>query len=119
MNNPDLKYDINPFVCFGEHNRSGLLESEDDISTGLFMCYFIKLKEFTTKPHRKANSPYFKVFTTETEIKVNRVVKGGGGGAPNHESLADFPSNHESRTFFRVFHESRIKLVSLNKLWFN
>ena len=61
----DLKYDINPFVCFGEHNRSGLLESEGDISTGLFMCYFIKLKEFTAKPH-------FKVFTTETEIKVKR-----------------------------------------------
>ena len=54
------------------HNRSGLLESEGDISTGLFMCYFIKLKEFITKPHRKANSPYFKVFTTETEIKVKR-----------------------------------------------
>ena len=53
MNNPDLKYDINPFVCFGKHNRSGLLESEGDISTGLFMCYFIKLKEFTTKPHRR------------------------------------------------------------------
>ena len=51
MNNPDLKYDINRFVCFGEHNRSGLLESEGDISTGLFMCYFIKLKEFTTEPH--------------------------------------------------------------------
>ena len=49
MNNPDLKYDINPFACFGEHNRSGLLESEGDISTGLFMCYFIKLKEFTAK----------------------------------------------------------------------
>ena len=72
MNNPDLKYDINPFVCFGEHNRSGLLESEGDISTGLFMCYFIKLKEFTAKPHGKANSPHFKVFTTETEIKVKR-----------------------------------------------
>ena len=72
MNNPDLKYDINRFVCFGEHNRSGLLESEGDISTGLFMCYFIKLKEFTTEPHRKANSPRFKVFTTETEIKVKR-----------------------------------------------
>ena len=75
MNKPDLKYDINRFVCFGEHNRSGLLdrlESEDDISIGLFMCYFIKLKEFTTKPHRKANSPYFKAFTTETEIKVKR-----------------------------------------------
>ena len=78
MNNPDLKYDINPFVCFGEHKRSGLLESEarseGDISTGLhvFMCYFIKLKEFTAKPHRKANSPHFKVFTTETEIKVKR-----------------------------------------------
>ena len=49
MNNPDLKYDINPFVCFGEYNRSGLLESEGDISTGLFKCYFIKLKEFTAK----------------------------------------------------------------------
>ena len=36
------------------------------------MCYFIKLKEFTTKPHRKANSPHFKVLTTETEIKVKR-----------------------------------------------
>ena len=72
MNNPDLKYDINPFVCFGVHKRSGLLESEGDISTGLFMCYFIKLKEFTAKPHRKANSPHFKVFTTETEIKVKR-----------------------------------------------
>ena len=70
MNNPDLKYDINPFVCFGEHNRSGLLESQGDISTGLFMCYFIKLKEFTS--NRKANSPHFKVFTTETEIKVKR-----------------------------------------------
>ena len=46
-----------------------------------------------------------------------RVVKGGGG--PNHESRAYFPSNHESRTFFRVFHESHIKFVSLNKLWFN
>ena len=72
MNNPDLKYDINRFLCFGEHNRSGLLESEGDISTGLFMCYFIKLKEFTTEPHRKANSLHFKVFTTETEIKVKR-----------------------------------------------
>ena len=72
MNNHDLKYDINPFVCFGEHNRSGLLESEGDISTGLFMCYFINLKEFTAKPHGKANSPHFKVFTTETEIKVKR-----------------------------------------------
>ena len=58
MNNPDLKYDINPFVCFGEHNRSGLLESEGDISTALFMCCFIKLKEFTTKPHRKAKSAH-------------------------------------------------------------
>ena len=67
MNNPDLKYHINPFVCFGSTTGS-----EDDISTGLFMCYFIKLKKFTTKPHRKANSPYFKVFTTETEIKVKR-----------------------------------------------
>ena len=72
MNNPELKYYINPFVCFGEHDRNGLLESEGDISTGLFMCYFIKLKEFTTKPRRKANYPYFKVFTTETEIKVKR-----------------------------------------------
>ena len=76
MNNPDLKYDINPFVCFGEHNRSGLLESEGDISTGLFMCYFIKLKEFTSKLHRKANFTAFhnvsQAFTTETEIKVER-----------------------------------------------
>ena len=73
MNNPGLKYDINPaFVCFAEHNRSGLLESEGDISIGLLVCYFIKLKEFTAKSHRKANSPHFKVFTTETEIKVKR-----------------------------------------------
>ena len=72
MNNPDLKYDINPFVCFGEHNRSGLLESEGDISTGLFMCYFIKLKEFTTKPHRRLILRILKVFTTETETKVKR-----------------------------------------------
>ena len=72
MNNPDLKYDINPFVCFGEHNRSGLLESEGDISTGLFMCYFIKLKEFTTKPHRRLILRISKVFTTETETKVKR-----------------------------------------------
>ena len=72
MNNRDLKYDINPFVCFGEHNRSGLLESEGDISTGLFMRYFIKLTQFTAKPHGKANSPHFKVFTTKTEIKVKR-----------------------------------------------
>ena len=39
MNNPDLKYDINPFACFGEHNRSGLLESEGDISTGLYVLH--------------------------------------------------------------------------------
>ena len=72
MNNPDseIRYQSMPFVCFGEHNRSGLRESEGDISTGLFMCYFIKLKEFTTKPHRKANFLHFKVFTAETEIKV-------------------------------------------------
>ena len=45
-------------------------ESKGDIWTGLFMCYFTKLNEFTTKPHRKANSPHVKPFTTETEIKV-------------------------------------------------
>ena len=32
----------------------------------------------------------------------NRVVK-GGGGVPNHESRAYFPSNHESRIFLDYF----------------
>ena len=45
------------YVC--EHNQSGLLKSEGDISAGLFMCYFIKLKEFATKQHRMANSVHF------------------------------------------------------------
>ena len=59
MNNSDSEIRSILFVCFGEHNQSGLLKSEGDISAGLFMCYVIKLKEFATKQHRMANSVHF------------------------------------------------------------
>ena len=59
MNNPTRKYDIDPFCLFWQAQPEWVLKSEGDISAGLFMGYFIKLKEFATKQHRMANSVHF------------------------------------------------------------
>ena len=55
-----LNYHILNFLFTSEmNNPDSNPESEGDISAGLFMCYFIKLKEFATKQHRMANSVHF------------------------------------------------------------
>ena len=62
MNNPDseIRYQSFLFVLASTTRvKSGNLKSEGDISAGLFMCYFIKLKEFATKQHRMAKSVHF------------------------------------------------------------